>query len=283
MKTTETNDKHTSKKDMEETAWIQAVRKSMLPIKHKFLFISTQGGVGKTTVIVNLAMAFAKKGVGIGLMDVNFNSPDIHRILGLNPVMKMDSKNRLLPREYSTNLKVASIEAVRREFSETGGWGTLLEVSDILQFMSNTHWTDIDHLLIDTPHGPSSRLLSVIRAIPEVKIIIVTAPNRISSDSAAEMISFFKREKVSVFGWIENMQGFLCQNCGHRQKLIGTGPVSRAVFLNEVPFLGRIPIVSNLRQFVDAGEGPLEKKSSYTLEKASDMIVQKIMTSTCIK
>jgi len=277
------NGQSLSKEEKDEAIWTRAVRESMLPIKNKFLFISSQGGVGKTIVIVNLAMAFAKKGMEVGLMDVNFNSPDIHRMLDIKPVMEMDTNNRLLPREYSDNLKVASIEAVMHDSSETGGWGNPVEISDILQFISNTNWGGIDHLLIDTPPGPSIRLLSVIRAIPNIQIVIVTAPDKISNDNATKMVNFFRREKISIFGWIENMRGFLCQNCGYRDQMLGTGPVTRAVFLNEIPFLGRVPIDSKLKEFGDTSRDLPQNEREYLSREPFDMIVEKIMRSDYIK
>ena len=109
MSITVNNDNSASKKNTDEARLFQAVQESMLSIKHKFLFISSQGAVGKTTVIVRLAMALSKRGVKVGLMDVDFNNPDIHRMLGFDLVTAKDSNKRFIPMAYSDELKMVSI------------------------------------------------------------------------------------------------------------------------------------------------------------------------------
>lgn len=275
MSITVDNDDSASKKNTDEAMLFQAIQESMLSIKHKFLFISSQGAVGKTTVIVRLAMALSKRGVKVGLMDVDFNNPDIHRMLGFDLVVAKDSNKRFMPMAYSDELKMVSIESVLQDMDETASWRNPLDIYDILRFIRSINWSDIDYLFVDTPQGPGARLLSVIRAIPNPKIVIITAPNEISNDNATKMINFFKKEKISIFGWIENMGGFLCQNCGRRQELFSTGPSSRAIFLNEVPFLGRIPIDTNLNESADTREAFLEKYTNFQAE-AYNLIIQKI-------
>ena len=106
------------------------LKESLSSIKHKFLIVSSQGGVGKTSVIVNLAVALSKRRVMVGLMDVNSHGPDIHRMLGLKPAVASTSDNLLIPVQYSDNLKVASIASAMQERDETGAWGKPLKISD---------------------------------------------------------------------------------------------------------------------------------------------------------
>jgi len=275
--TNHTNDS-TSKINTDTAIRVQALQEPMSSIKHKFLFISTQGGVGKTNAMINIAMSLSKSKMTVGLMDINYNSPDVHRMLGLEPAVASDSDNRFIPMAYLDALKVASIESVMKERDEeTGVWGKPLKISDILRFISSIYWGDLDYLFVDTPAGPGEKLLSVIQSIPDAKIIIVTAPDMIRQDIAKKMINFFKKEDISIFGWIENMQGFLCQNCGQHQELISTGPVNRAVFLNEIPFLGRIPIDVHLRESTNTWEAFYEKHPSSQAMEPYDLIAQKIM------
>ena len=248
----------------------------MSSIKHKYLVMSSQGGVGKTSVIVNLAMALSRRGMKVGLMDVNFHSPDIHTMLGLEPAVARDSDNRLIPMRYSDDLKVASIESLMQDMDETGVWGKPLKISEIRRFISSVNWGSLDYLLVDKPSGPGEGLLTVIRAIPEAKTIIVTAPNKISGDRAKNIINFFRKEKMPIFGWIENMCGFLCQNCGKRQDLFSTGPGSRAVFLLDIPFLGRIPIDPHMGACADAGDLFLERHPESEVAQACNLIIEKI-------
>ena len=248
-------------------------------IKHKFLVMSSQRGVGKTSVVVNLTMALSKRGLKVGLMDANLHGPEIHRMLGLELPVASDSDKRLIPVALSDDLKVTSIASVMQDSDETGVWGKPLKISDIRWFISNVNWGSLDYLFVDTPPGPGEELLTLVRAIPEAKTILVTAPNKICRDRAKEMINFFEKEDIPIFGWIENMQGFLCQHCGQRQELFSTGSGSRAIFLMDIPFLGRIPIDPYLSECVDAGELFMGKYPDSQAAEASNLIAEKVMES----
>jgi len=139
------------------------------------------------------------------------------------------------------------------------------------------NWGSRDALLVDTPAGPGERLLTVIRAIPDAKIIIVTAPDITGRDRAKNMINFLTKEKISIFGWIENLRGFFCQNCGERQELFSSGSGSRAVFLGDIPFLGRIPIDPHMAECADAGEPFLDKYPESEIAEGFKLITEKIM------
>ena len=277
MSITENNRNRASKKNTDEAPQVQALQESMSSIKHKFLVMSSQGGVGKTSVIVNLAVALSKRGVKVGLMDVNFRGPDIHRMLGLEPAVASNSDKPFIPMLYSDDLKVASIKSVMQDIDETGVWGKPLKISDIRRFISSVNWGSLDYLFVDTPPGPGEGLLTVIRAIPEAKTIIVTAPNKIGGGRAKNMINFFRKEKIPIFGWIENMRGFFCQNCGRRLELFSTGPGNRAVFLGDIPFLGRIPIDPHMVECADAGDPFLDKHPESEVAEACKLIIEKIM------
>ena len=279
MSITENKRDRVSNKNADKELQDQTFQESMSSIKHKFLVISSNGGVGKTSVVVNLAVTLSKMGVQVGLMDANFHGPDIQRLLGLANAVEGDSDNRFIPVPYSDNLKVASIDSVLHDIDETGIWEKPLKISDFRQFISGVNWGSLDYLFVDTPPGPGEGLLTVIRAIPDAKTIIVTAPNKIAPDRAKKMINFFRNEKVQIFGWIENMRGFLCQHCGQLQELFGTGSASRAIFLMNILFLGQIPIDPHLGESADAGEVFLEKYPNTQVAESCGLIAQKIMES----
>lgn len=241
--------------------------------------MSSQGGIGKTSVIVNLAVVLSKRGLKVGLMDANFHSPDIHRILGLEPAIAGNSDKPFIPAAYSDNLKAASIESAMQDPGGTGVWGKPVRISDIRRFISGINWGSLDYLLVDTPAGPGEELLTIIREIPEAKTIIVTAPNKIGRDRAKNMINFFRTEEIPIYGWIENMCGFLCQNCGVRQELFSSGSGSRAVFLGDIPFLGRIPIDPHMVECADAGDPFLNKHPESEIAVGCNLIVDKILGS----
>ena len=277
MSIKENNRNRAIKKNTDEAPQVQALQESMSSIKHKFLVMSSQGGVGKTSVIVNLAVALSKRGVKVGLMDVNFHGPDIHRMLGLELAVASVSDKPFIPMPYSDDLKVASIESVMQDIDETGVWGKPLKISDIRRFISSVNWGSLDYLFVDTPPGPGEGLLTVIRAIPEAKTIIVTAPNKIGGDRAKNMINFLRKEKIPIFGWVENIRGFFCQHCGQRLELFSSGPGNRAVFLGEIPFLGRIPIDPHMVECADAGDPFLEKHPESEVAEGCNLIIEKIL------
>ena len=277
MDITENNRDMASNNNTDKVPQFQALQESMASIKHKVLVMSSQGGVGKTSVIVNLAVALSERGVKVGLMDVNFTSPGIHEMLGLGPAVAGVSDKQFIPLLYSDDLKVASIESLMQDMDETGVWGKPLKISDIRRFISSVNWGSLDYLFVDTPSGPGEGLLTVIRAISEAKTIIVTAPDIIDGDRAKNMINFFRKEQIPILGWIENMRGFLCQNCDRRQELFSTGPGNRAVFLGDIPFLGRIPIDPRLGDSADTVEPFLQKYPESEVAEACNLIIEKIM------
>ncbi len=279
MSTTENTKDRASKKNAGIAPQFKVLKESIPSIKHKYLVMSSQEGVGKTSVVVNLAMALSKRKVKVGLMDANFHDPDIQRMFDLKLPIEGDSDKRLIPVAHSDDLKVASIASVIQDNDETGVWGKPLKISDIRWFISSVNWGSLDYLFLDTPPGPGEELLTLVRAIPEAKTILVTAPNKICRDRAKEMINFFEKEDIPIFGWIENMQGFLCQHCGQRQELFSSGSGSRAIFLMDIPFLGRIPIDPYLSECVDAGELFMEKYPDSQAAEAYNLIAEKVMES----
>ena len=262
--------------DTDNALQFQNIGGSMSSIKHKFLVMSCQGGIGKTSVAVNLAMAISKRGLSVGLMDVNFHSPDIHRMLGLELPIAQDPDKPHIPMAYSNDLKVVSVESLIQDRDQTGVWGRPLKISDIRWFISSVNWGSLDYLLVDTPPAAGEGLLTVIRAIPQAKTIIVTAPNKIGGERAKNMINFFRKEKIPIFGWIENMRGFFCQHCGQPQELFSTGPGSRAVFLFDIPLLGRIPIDPHVAECSDAGDPFLEKHPESEVAEGCNLVAEKI-------
>lgn len=273
-------DKHNDralKKNAVTASQTKKLQHAMGSIKHKFLFMSSQGRVGKTSILTVLAMAFSKKGKMVGLLDVDFNHPDIHSIVGFDPVISIDSDKRIIPVPFAENLKAASIKSVMTDRDETGAWGSPMKISEIQGFISSVDWGALDFLFVDTPSGPNEGLLPVLQAIPDAQIIIVTAPNKISMDRSKRMINFVHKMEIPIFGWIENMEGFLCQNCGVHEALFATGSPSRAIFLQELSFLGKIPIDPHWEQTDDTIENFLKKHPDSQVVEGCAMIVEKIL------
>jgi Mrp family chromosome partitioning ATPase len=217
------------------------VKSSLQKIKNKFIVMSGKGGVGKTSVSVNLSIALADKGYQVGIMDVDLHGPDVPRMLGLEELMGLSADHKLEPASFSENLKVVSIESLTPRKDDAIIWRGPLKYSAIQQFIGDVKWGDLDFLIIDSPPGTGDEPLTVAQTIADAKAIIVTTPQEISLADVRKSINFCKTLKMDVFGVIENMSGFACPHCGEMINLFGTGGGERTAREMGLTFLGRIP------------------------------------------
>ena len=266
-----------SHQDSDMAAQDQAIQESLALIKNKFLVMSGKGGVGKTSVATNLAVALSKKGAKVGLMDVDLHGPDIPRMLGLKGLLEISPDNRMVPKLYSDNLKVISIESLTQDTDEAVIWRGPLKMHVIRQFISDVHWGRLDYLILDSPPGTGDEPLSVAQTIPGAKAIIVTTPQEISLADIRKSINFCRTVRMPVFGLIENMSGFVCPHCGKPVDLFGIGGGFRTALKMNVPYLGRIPFDPKMVECADAGESYLEKHPDSEVTEAYNKIVARIM------
>jgi Mrp family chromosome partitioning ATPase len=255
----------------------RAIQESLALIKHKFLVMSGKGGVGKTCVAANLAVALSKNGTRVGLMDLDLHGPDIPRMLGLKGLLEISADNLMAPKPYSDNLKVVSIESLTQDTDEAVIWRGPLKMQVIRQFISGVHWGELDFLIIDSPPGTGDEPLSVAQTVPGAKAIIVATPQEVCLADIRKSINFCRTVKMPIFGLIENMSGLVCPHCGEPIDLFGTGGGFRTALAMNVPFLGRIPFDPKMVQCADAGESYLEKYPDSELTKAYNQIVARIM------
>jgi len=249
----------------------------MEQIKHKFLFVSSKAGVGQTTVTTNLAVELSQQGAKVGLLDMDILGHGIHRLLGFEGPNETDREGQFIPWIYSDNLKVASVQPETQNIHKTFDCRTPPKKADVRSYIHNPNWGELDYLLVNTPPGKSIELSNLIKEILSAKTVIVSAPNKISGEHAKKMIDFFTKEKIQLFGWIENMRGFWCQGCDRREELFSTGSGNRAVFLTDIPFLGRIPIDPHIVKCTDSGKSYLEKYPNSEAATAYQLIAEKIL------
>ena len=261
----------------------QVIKESLSLIKHKFLVMSGKGGVGKTSVSANLAIALSRKGAKVGLMDVDLHGPDIPRMLGLKGLLEVSADKRMIPKPYSDNLKVVSIECLTQDTDEAVIWRGPLKLHVIRQFISDAHWGRLDYLIIDSPPGTGDEPLTVAQNIPDARAIIVTMPQEICLGDVRKSINFCKTLKMEVFGLIENMSGFVCPHCGKPVDLFGTGGGFRTALAMNIPFLGRIPLDPKMVQCADTGASYVERYPDSEVTKAYNEIVEKIMKGEQLK
>lgn len=230
------------------------VQKGLSPhprIRNVIAVGSGKGGVGKSTTAVNLAVALAKLGARVGLLDADIYGPSVPAMLGLNG------------RPESPDNK--SIEPMRAFGVETMSIGYLIEdetpmiwrgpmaTSAMTQFFNDTLWDDLDYLLIDLPPGTGDIQLTLTQKIPLAGAVIVTTPQDIATLDARKALKMFEKVEVPVLGILENMAVHTCSNCGHREHLFGDGGGERMAAQYGVPLLGSLPLEIGIREQGDAG------------------------------
>jgi Mrp family chromosome partitioning ATPase len=232
----------------------QALARRMEQIGHKILVLSGKGGVGKSTVAVNLALSLAQAGKRVGLLDVDIHGPSIPALLGLGQPSIRSRGDVMSPVEYSGGLKVMSIGFLLSGADQAVIWRGPLKMRLIKEFLKDVDWGELDYLVIDSPPGTGDEPLSVCQLIPDADgAIVVTTPQEVALADVRKSISFCEDVGMPVLGVIENMSGFVCPGCGKVTDIFKSGGGERMAREVGVPFLGSIPIDARIVQAGDAG------------------------------
>ena len=253
-----------------------AVEQSLSRIKKKYMVMSGKGGVGKTSVSVNIAMALANKGFKVGIMDVDLHGPDVPRMLGLDGMLELNKNQQLKPMSYSKNLGVVSVESLTVNKDDAIIWRGPIKHSAITQFIADVAWGDLDFLIIDAPPGTGDEPLTVAQTIPDAKAVIVTTPQEISLADVRKSISFCKTVNMNIVGIIENMSGYICSHCGETLELFGSGGGEKTAADAGLQFLGRIPFDQNIVSSADNGISFQEKYADSQAAKVFVDIADKL-------
>ena len=254
----------------------EQARQSLTKIKKKFIVMSGKGGVGKSSVSVNLALALADKGYQVGLMDVDLHGPDIPHMLGLSGMLTADDTRKMVPISYSDHLKIISMESLMPNRDEAIIWRGPVKHAAIRQFIGDVNWGDLDYLIIDSPPGTGDEPLTVAQLIKDAKAVIVTTPQEVALADIRKSISFCKNVRMEIFGIIENMSGFTCPHCGQVVDLFGTGGGEKTAKQYGIPFLGRIPFDPKMVQCGDSGMAFQQKFSQSPVTQALHKIADKM-------
>ncbi|RZB31473.1 MAG: hypothetical protein AEth_00652 [Candidatus Argoarchaeum ethanivorans] len=244
------------KEEKEEEAMAQEKRlkERMGKIKHKIMVMSGKGGVGKTTVAVNLALTLAAKGYEVGIMDADVHGPNVPKMLGIEDESPDVTEEGIVPVFVPPRVKVMSLAFLLQSKDTPVVWRGPLKMGVIKQFLTDVLWGDLDFLIADLPPGTGDEPLSVAQLVPEIDgAIIVTTPQDVALLDSRKSVTFAKKLGIPVIGIIENMSGFKCPKCGETIDLFKTGGGERAAIDMGVPFLGRIPIEVNIVLSGDSG------------------------------
>jgi ATP-binding protein involved in chromosome partitioning len=223
-------------------------------IRHKLLVMSGKGGVGKSSVAVSLALALARRGFQVGLMDVDLHGPNVLRMLGLKEPLDLIHAQFVLPPDLVDTLRVISIEALMRNREVAVIWRGPLKHQLIQQFLTEVQWGSLDYLVIDAPPGTGDEPMSVAQTIPDAKAIIVTTPQEISLADVRKSINFCQKLNMGLIGLVENMSGYRCPHCGQDLPLFKKGGGEKTARAFKVPFLGALPFDPKVVEAADQGQ-----------------------------
>jgi ATP-binding protein involved in chromosome partitioning len=252
------------------------LKEKMSKIKHKIAIISGKGGVGKSTVTVNLATAFAMQGKRVGVLDADIHGPSVPRLLGLEGKHVETVPIGVIPVNGIFGMKVMSIDFFLEEQAPTI-WRGPLKMRAIRQFLTDTVWGDLDFLFIDLPPGTGDEPLSIAQLIPDIDgVVIVTMPSDLSSSIVKKAITFAQRLNMPIIGVVENMSGFICPHCGQKTEIFQSGGGKKMAQEMSVAFLGSIPIDPEVGVDSDKGTPFVSSHKDSAATKAFMEIVRNV-------
>lgn len=218
------------------------LKKNIATIQHKLFIMSGKGGVGKSSVTVNLAVSLMQKGFRIGILDADLHGPSIPRLLGLSGCVEVDEQGRMIPVYYNDKLCVISMDSLLDKEDTAIIWKGPKKVGAIRQFLSGVYWGELDFLLIDSPPGTGDEHMAVLGAIPDAKCIVVTTPQEISLADVRKALDFLRQIKAPILGMVENMSGLSCPSCGHEIEVFKKDGGVQLADKEQLVLLGKIPL-----------------------------------------
>jgi ATP-binding protein involved in chromosome partitioning len=267
-------------RDKEREEQDKRLAEAMAKVRHKFLVLSGKGGVGKTTVAVNLAMGFAMRGYEVGLLDVDIHGPNVPKMLGIQGQMLEARGKMIVPIHAAAHLKVISMATLLPDPDSPVIWRGPLKMGAIKQFLSDVNWGELDFMIVDCPPGTGDEPLSTAQLIPKIDGgIIVTTPQEVALLDSRKCVNFVRQLKLTVTGIVENMSGLICPHCGKNIELFKTGGGEKAAEQMGVPFLGRLPIEPEIVISGDEGKPFLLNIRKSETAKKIDEIVDNILGS----
>jgi len=258
----------------------QRLKQNISKIKHKIAIISGKGGVGKSTVTVNLAVAFAMQGHEnrVGILDADIHGPSVPKMLGLREQRLQILPARIIfPVSGPLGIKEVSIDFLLPNDDSPVIWRGPLKMRAIQQFLADVLWGELDFLFVDLPPGTGDEPLSIMQLIPDMEgVVIVTIPSEVSQIVVKKAVTFARKLNIPVIGIVENMSGFVCPKCGAEVHIFRTGGGRKIAEELDVPFLGGIPIDPEICVDSDDGKPFIVRHPESPASKAFMDIVKKI-------
>ncbi len=249
-------------------------RKPVEGVKNIIAVASNKGGVGKSTVSTNLAVALAKRGAKVGLMDADITGPNIPTMMGFKPGHMREQEGGLRP-EMKYGVLVCSIGFALPEGTPVVWRGPMIGTA-VRDFLHNIPWGELDYLIVDLPPGTSDASMSMAQEAPIAGAVIVSTPQGVSLEDATKAVAMFDRLQVPVFGVVENMSYFIAPDTGNRYEIFGHGGAQQAAEDLGIEFLGEIPLDQATREAGDSGLPVVEAAPESASGKAFMAIAEKI-------
>jgi Mrp family chromosome partitioning ATPase len=252
------------------------IEKNLESIGDILVVMSGKGGVGKTTVAVNLACALGARGNSVGILDADFHGPNVPMMLGMEGGSLMADGESIVPMMAFNGMPVMSTAFLISNPDIPVIWRGPMKMQVINQFLGQVRWGKLDYLVIDLPPGTGDESLSIAQQIPRAKAIIVTTPQDVALLDSRKAVTFARQLKMPVLGMIENMSGMECPHCGKDIDLFKTGGGERAAAEMGVPFLGRLPLDPRTVVSGDSGKPIMAGDLGSSVAKAFSEIVERI-------
>ncbi|HHI97211.1 MAG TPA: ATP-binding protein [Thermodesulfatator atlanticus] len=257
------------------------LQEQLAKIRHKIMVMSGKGGVGKSSVAVNLAIGLSLQDFMVGLLDVDLHGPNVPKMLGLRRGrLQRRPDGRIGAIVYSPNLKFLSIEPLLPQEDAAVIWRGPLKISAIRQFIADIDWGKLDYLIIDAPPGTGDEPLTVAKTIPDAYALLVTTPQEVSLIDVRKSYNFCRKVKMRILGLVENMSGFICPHCGKEVDLFKRGGGERLAEELGIKFLGRIPVDPRIVAAGDAGKPVIAAYPESKTAEAFEELVRNVVAAT---
>lgn len=229
------------------------LQERMKKVRNKIVVLSGKGGVGKSTVAVNLAQSLANRGKRVGLLDVDVHGPSVPTMLGLDDYKIQPTGQELEPALFE-GMKVISIGFLLPDHDSPVIWRGPLKMGVIQQFLRDVNWGELDYLIIDAPPGTGDEPLTIGQLVPEAKALIVTTPQKVATMDVRKSITFCNQMNLPILGIVENMNGMVCPKCGEHLVIFPNGEAKEMASQMGVEFLASLPMDPNVASGADQGQ-----------------------------
>ncbi len=247
----------------------------LLPeVKNIIAVASGKGGVGKSTTAVNLALALSAEGASVGVLDADIYGPSMPMMLGISGRPKSHGENSIEPM-HGHGLQVSSIGFLVEQDSPMVWRGPMVTAA-LEQLLRQTHWQQLDYLIVDMPPGTGDIQLTLSQKVPVTGAIIVTTPQDIALLDARKGLKMFEKVGIPILGIVENMSTYICPSCGHTEAIFGTGGGEKMCQDFQVPFLGSLPLNLSIREQSDAGCPPVVAEPDGAISASYKLIARRV-------